>query len=178
MLSTVKQSLRHYLFSNSLRHYLFLKQPICPLDTAQAASSYTHLTCLTSSHTCPVVTILCCLQVLKRFFELWFWDTKPNLVRRLMRLLLTRQFMQSMHPCGQTYEEVGVLCVLCANGTTYAAWPRATGHCNSTEHLQWTSCHVHLCSGLLCTLDPAATKACCTVYTTAPLSCDVRKHCL
>lgn len=47
-----------------------------------------------------------CAQVLKNFFELWFWDSKPNLVRRLMRLLLTRQLMESLHPCGQTYGEV------------------------------------------------------------------------
>jgi hypothetical protein len=46
-------------------------------------------------------------QVLKNFFELWFWDSKPNLVRRLMRLLLTRQLLQLVHPCGRTYGEVG-----------------------------------------------------------------------
>lgn len=46
------------------------------------------------------------LQVLKNFFALWFWDSKPNLVRRLMRLLLTRQLMESMHPCGETYGQV------------------------------------------------------------------------
>lgn len=49
---------------------------------------------------------ICTSQVLKNFFELWFWDSKPNLVRRLMRLLLTRQLLQSMHPCGRTYGEV------------------------------------------------------------------------
>jgi hypothetical protein len=46
------------------------------------------------------------LQVLKNFFALWFWDSKPNLVRRLMRLLLTRQLVESMHPCGETYGQV------------------------------------------------------------------------
>jgi hypothetical protein len=46
------------------------------------------------------------LQVLKNVFELWFWDSKPNLVRRLMRLLLTRQLKESMHPCGETYGQV------------------------------------------------------------------------
>lgn len=48
-------------------------------------------------------------QVIKHFFELWYWDSKPNLVRRLMRLLLTRQLMDAVHPCGQTYGQVGVV---------------------------------------------------------------------
>lgn len=47
------------------------------------------------------------VQVLKTWFELWFWDSKPNLVRRLMRLLLTRQLVESLHPCGETYGQVG-----------------------------------------------------------------------
>jgi hypothetical protein len=51
----------------------------------------------------------CCVtvQVIKNFFELWFWDSKPKLVRRLMRLLLTRQLMESLHPAGETYGNVG-----------------------------------------------------------------------
>lgn len=60
---------------------------------------------------CPIP----CQQVLKNFFELWFWDSKPSLVRRLMRLLLTRHLMDSLHPCGQTYGEVGVACANTAN---------------------------------------------------------------
>jgi len=66
-------------------------------------------TCISCGCSCHCLLLL--RQVIKNFFELWYWDTKPNLVRRLMRLLLTRQLMDAMHPCGQTYGQVGgVVC--------------------------------------------------------------------
>jgi hypothetical protein len=46
------------------------------------------------------------LQLLKPLLQAWYWDSKPALVRRLMRLVLDRGMLDSLHPCGEKFEEV------------------------------------------------------------------------
>ncbi|WIA42141.1 hypothetical protein OEZ86_009410 [Tetradesmus obliquus] len=45
-------------------------------------------------------------QLLRPLLQAWYWDSKPALVRRLMRLVLDRGLLDSVHPSGEKYEEV------------------------------------------------------------------------
>jgi hypothetical protein len=52
------------------------------------------------------VCLLLLLQLLRPLLQAWYWDSKPALVRRLMRLVLDRIMLDSVHPSGEKYEEV------------------------------------------------------------------------
>lgn len=56
------------------------------------------LSCRLSPHTI--------LQVLKLILQTWYWDNRPSIVRRLMRLVLSRNLLDMIHPSGETYEAV------------------------------------------------------------------------
>jgi hypothetical protein len=46
-------------------------------------------------------------QLLHRCLSMWFIGTREELVRRLMRLLLTRPLLAARHPAtGETYKQV------------------------------------------------------------------------
>eukprot|EP00879_Flechtneria_rotunda_P010954 GHRR01011446.1.p1 GENE.GHRR01011446.1~~GHRR01011446.1.p1 ORF type:complete len:293 (+),score=75.31 GHRR01011446.1:1289-2167(+) len=45
-------------------------------------------------------------QIIKAVLQVWYWDSRPSLVRRLMRMLLSRNLLDMRHPSGETYQQV------------------------------------------------------------------------
>lgn len=64
------------------------------------------LCCCECAAIAAVIACLAFAQILKPVLQAWYWDSRPNLVRRLMRLVLSRNVLDRLHPSGQTYEQV------------------------------------------------------------------------
>lgn len=65
------------------------------------------------------------LQLLKPLLQAWYWDSKPALVRRLMRLVLDRGMLDSLHPCGEKYEEVRYIVMFMSNIVSLTRWSQS-----------------------------------------------------
>jgi hypothetical protein len=72
-----------------------------------------------------LLLLLLLLQLLKPLLQAWYWDSKPALVRRLMRLVLDRGMLDSMHPCGEKYEEVRCIAMFMSNYVPLTRWSRS-----------------------------------------------------